>query len=103
MLYWFIITIDNLCRAKPRSQSSPYQGIPQNIGTSKTAKAQLFGYCSTHSKPPPKFEQVDCEKGKYMSKVYVAKTIGWIEGEQCTTKELAEESAAAALMSRLHE
>ena len=90
-----------MCRTKARSQSSPHQGIPRTIGTSKTAKAQLLEYCSSHSKPPPKFEQVHCEKGKYMSKVYVAKTIGWVEGDQCTTKELAEESAAAALMSRL--
>lgn len=99
-------TVTSISRASSTSSSSNRPLRSQFVSRcvpSDSARSQLEEYCCIHDKPPPSYQSVYCsERGRYIVKVYVAKTVGWVEGLQMSKKELAKESAANELLKKLN-
>lgn len=80
---------------------SSHPSCMTQVSDISSPKLQLKEYCKRSSKPPPKYKTDICEGGSYKSNVYVAKTVGWVEGLKCTSKDSAEISATVELLKRL--
>lgn len=63
-------------------------------------REKLEQYCVQKKKPRPKYNCKE-EEGQYTARVYVAQTIGWVEGGPRQDQDSAEEDAAAKLLTKL--